>query len=397
MDQSKKLWTKNFIVLFIINFILAQIFFLLVSTVAVFSVVTFNTSTSIAGLLSGTFVIGALLGRLGSGRLIHKVGSQKILFIGLLSFLITTGLYMLASNLSLFFINRLLHGISFGIASTASGTIIAQIIPPSRRGEGIGYYSLSTILATASGPFLGIMFVTQTNNFFLIFLLNFVLAIIILGLYFFVKAPAMEIAPKENKSFNISQFIEIKVLPIAIVGMLLGFVYSSIMSFITFYSEDIGLVKSGSFFFLVYACVVLVSRPITGRLMDQRGANIVIYPCLVIFAAGMLVYSQAHYGYMIILAAILIGFGYGSFNSIAQAIAINVTPKHRLGLATSTYFILFELGLGLGPFTYGLLIPQLGFRGIYLVAFFMILASIFLYYLLHGRRDHELTPIPTDE
>lgn len=91
--------------------------------------------------------------------------------------------------------------------------------------------------------------------------------------------------------------------------MVLGFVYSSIMAFIPFYTEEIGLVKAVSFFFLVYAVIVLFSRPVTGRLMDQRGANIVIYPCLTIFAIGMLVYSQAHYGYMIILAATLIGIG----------------------------------------------------------------------------------------
>lgn len=396
MNHSNKIWTKNFIVLFVINFILALIFFLLVSTIAVFSVENFQTSTSIAGLLSGTFVIGSLFARLGAGRLIHKVGSQKVLLAGLIGFLLTTGLYIFISDITLFFLNRLLHGCSFGIASTATGTIIAQIIPPSRRGEGIGYYSLSTILSTAIGPFLGIFIVTQTANFSLIFLLNFIMAIIILGLYFLVKVPTIETVPQEKKGFSISQFIEFRALPIAIVAMVLGFVYSSIMAFISFYTEEIGLVKAGSFFFLIYACVVLVFRPITGRLMDQRGANLVIYPCLALFASGMLIYSQAHHGYMIILAAILIGFGYGSFNSIAQAIAIKVTPKQRLGLATSTYFMLFDLGLGLGPFTYGLLIPHIGFRGIYLVAFIMILISIVLYFLLHGKRDRQLIPLPTN-
>ncbi|WP_335695516.1 MFS transporter [Sporosarcina ureae] len=371
------------------NFILALVFFLLVSTIAVFSVETFHTSTSTAGLLSGIFVIGALIGRLGAGRIIHRVGSQKVLLTGLIGFLLTTGFYMLPTDLSFFFINRFLHGVSFGFASTATGTIIAQIIPPSRRGEGIGYYSLSTILSTALGPLLGIWIISQTQNFFFVFVINFVLASVIFVLYFLVQAPAMERTPKQNK-FSITQYVELKAVPIGVVGMFLGFIYSSIMAFIPFFTKEIDLVEAGSFFFLVYASVVLLSRPITGRLMDQHGANIIIYPCLVLFALGMLLYSQAHYGFMIVLAAILVGFGYGSFNSIAQAIAIKVTPIHRVGLATSTYFILFELGLGLGPFTYGFLIPHIGYRGIYLTAFFMILLSILLYYILHGRHERQL-------
>lgn len=185
------------------NFILALIFFMLVATIAVFAVETFVTSTSTAGLLPGTFVIGALFGRLVAGRFIQKLGSQKILLAGLLGFFMTTGLYILATDLSLFFINRLLHGMSFGVASTATGTIIAQIIPPSRRGEGIGYYSLSTILSTALGPFLGIRIITQTDNFSLVFMLNFVLSSVILILYFLLHAPVLKASPKgkEEKRF----------------------------------------------------------------------------------------------------------------------------------------------------------------------------------------------------
>ncbi|PID05852.1 MULTISPECIES: MFS transporter [unclassified Sporosarcina] len=389
MGQRNTLWTKNFIVIFIINFILALVFFLLVSTIAVFSVETFHTSTSTAGLLSGIFVIGALIGRLGAGRIIQSAGSQKVLLTGLIGFLLTTGFYMLPTDFSLFFMNRFLHGVSFGFASTATGTIIAQIIPPSRRGEGIGYYSLSTILSTALGPLLGIWIISQTQNFFYVFIINFVLASVIFVLYFLVQAPVVEKTAGKEK-LSISQYIELKAVPIAIVGMFLGFIYSSIMAFIPFFTKEIDLVEAGSFFFLVYASVVLLSRPFTGRLMDQHGANIIIYPCLVLFAFGMLIYSQAHYSFMVLLAAILIGFGYGSINSIAQAIAVKVTPIHRIGLATSTYFILFELGLGLGPFTYGFFIPHIGYRGIYLAAFFMILLSILLYYILHGRHERRL-------
>jgi MFS family permease len=162
------------------------------------------------------------------------------------------------------------------------------------------------------------------------------------------------------------------------------------MSFLSFYSESINLVTAGSYFFLIYAIVILLSRPFTGRLMDTKGANIIVYPSLIIFAIGMTLFSQASSGIILLLAAALIGLGYGNFNSIAQALAIKVTPNHRLGLATSTYFIFYDFGLGVGPYLLGFLVPVFGYRHLFLSMVIVILISIVLYYFLHGRKDKAL-------
>src|SRR5699024_2116149 len=120
-----------------------------------------------------------------------------------------------------------------------------------------------------------------------------------------------------------------------------------------------------SFFFLIYAVIVLLTRPSTGRVMDKKGENIIIYPSLVLFAIGMLLYSQAQVGYLILISALFVGLGYGNFNSIAQTIAIKLTAKERVGLATSTYFIFFDLGLGIGPYIFGYFISIIGYRGVF--------------------------------
>ena len=131
----------------------------------------FHASTSIAGLVASIFVIGVLIGRLGTGRIIEDMGSKRVLIVGAIFFIITSALYFIAINLLLLIIIRLLHGIAYGVASNAAGTIVAQIIPHSRRGEGIGYYSMSTILAMAIGPFIGI-FLIQHADFKMIFIVN---------------------------------------------------------------------------------------------------------------------------------------------------------------------------------------------------------------------------------
>ena len=124
--------------------------------------------------------------------------------------------------------------------------------------------------------------------------------------------------------------------------------------------------------------------------MDIRGGNSVVYPGLVLFAIGMLVLSQANSSITFLVAAAIIGLGYGNFQSSTQAIAIKVTPPHRMGLANSTYFIFLELGLGLGPFILGSLVPLIGYGGLYLSMVALIILVIPLYFMLHGKKDKEL-------
>lgn len=389
-EIKEPIWTKDFIIVSIINFIAILIFFLLMVTISSYAVDTYQVSTSIAGLVSSIFIIGSLIGRIGAGRLISSIGPQKMLLIGLIVFFVTTTLYLIELGVVYLLIVRLLQGIAVGTVGTATGTIVATILPASRKGEGIGYFSLSAILATAIGPFVGMFMLKLENGFDVIFYMNTALSLILLIAYFFVKISLPQMnkqneQQKEKLSF-IEKFIEPKALPISFIALLIGFAYSGVMTFITFYAREINLVEAASYFFLAYAGIVIISRPFTGKLMDVRGPNMIVYPCLAVFAVGMLLFSQASAGWMLLVAAVLIGFGYGNFNSIAQTIAVKVTEPHRFGLATSTYFILYDLGLGVGPFILGMIEPHTTYRTIFVSMIPLILICIPLYYLLVGRK-----------
>lgn len=392
--KQEKLWTKEFILVAMMSFLLALIFFLLVVTIAGYAVDEYDASTSTAGLVSSIFIIGSIFGRIGAGRLISKQGPKKVLRLGLIFFLITSLFYFLMFDLTTLILNRFINGIAIGIASTATGTIIAEILPDSRKGEGIGYYSLSGIFATAIGPFVGILLMKLENGFTIIFSINVLFSIVCIGVYFLLnleklqKQTATEPIILENRF--IERFFELRAVPIAIIALMIGFSYSGVMAFISFYAEEIKLVQTASYFFIVYAVVVLFTRPFTGRLLDRRGANIVVYPCLVLFVIGMSLFSQATSSWMLLLAAVFIGIGYGNFNSVAQAVAIKLTAPHRFGLAISTYFIFFDLGLGFGPYILGFFVPSLGYQGIFLAMAGIIFLAIPAYYLLHGRRDKDL-------
>lgn len=383
-----KLWTKDFLIVTTANFFLYFTFYLLMVTITVFATENFHASPSQAGLASGIFVVGTLIARLFSGKSIDRVGWKKMLYIGFIFFLLTTCLYFAVSNLTILLINRFLNGAAMGVASTATGTIVAKIIPNQRRGEGTGYYGLSVTLAAAIGPFLG-MFLTQHASFNM----NFLLCIILLGFSFiaafFLKVPKVELTKEQldkMKGFSIDNFFEAKAIPISIIGAFVGFGYSSILSFLTSYTKEIGLVDVGSFFFIVYAVFILVSRPFTGRWFDLKGENFVVYPSFLLLAIALAVLGEAHNGMTLLLAGALVGLGYGTISTSAQAISIKVSPKHRIGLATSTYFIFLDGGIGVGPFVIGFFIPILGFRGLYMGLAVLIIACGILYYFLHGRK-----------
>lgn len=391
---KERLWTRNFVMVSIINFLVTLMFYLLIVIIARFAVDQFGVSTSTAGLVSSIFIIGSLLGRLATGRIITSWGSKKTLRIGLISLTIATVLYFASVNVIILILIRLIHGIAVGIVGTATGTVIAQIIPTSRRGEGIGYFSMSAVLATAIGPFIGILLTQSVDSFNTIFIFNTVLVVICLLMFFTVNFEKI-VKPKvtaKPSGFKLSDFIEPKSVPISFIALVIGFAYSGVMSFLSFYSEAINLVEAGSLFFLVYAITILISRPFTGPLMDRRGANIVVIPCLIIFFIGMFLFSQASTGVILLLAACLIGLGYGNFNSVAQTLAIKVTEPHRFGLATSTYFILYDLGLGIGPYLLGYLEPVTGYRTMFLFMLPVIIIALVLYIFLVGRTTSAKAP-----
>jgi len=388
--MQEKIWTKDFIIVSFINFMAILMFYLLMVTIASYAIDKYDVSTSTAGLVSSIFIIGSLFGRLGAGRSISKLGPSKMLWIGLILFFITSCLYFLEAGVGVLLIVRLAQGVAVGTIGTATGTIVAYLLPASRKGEGIGYFSLSAILATAVGPFLGIFMMKLENGFMTIFTMNVILSILILIGFFFVKLNlpiAKKTAAQEEETSFISKFIEPKAVPISFIALIVGFAYSGIMSFISFFAKEINLVEASSYFFLVYAAVIIFSRPYTGKLLDSKGANIIVYPCIALFAVGMLLFSQASAGWMLLVAAALIGFGYGNFNSIAQAVAVKVTEPHRFGLATSTYFILYDLGLGIGPFLLGFVEPYTTYRMIFLAMVPVIVICLPLYYVLYGKKE----------
>lgn len=393
--ESERLWTKEFVINFIINFLVFLCMYLLMVVMAKHTVQTFHTSDSIGGLVAGLFVIGSLLGRFITGRFVDTAGPKKLLVIGSILLLITQALYFIEGSLIFLIVVRILNGMATAVITTATGAVAGYLTPESRKGEGIAMFGLSLIVGAAIGPFFG-LYITEHYPMEVIFSLCIIIGVIsFISVFFlnveFTKAEEEELTHEvtPQKGFSLNKFLASEVVPIGIVTLLVAVGYSSLLSFIQFFAAERHFETISSYYFIVYAIAALVTRPIAGRLMDEYTESRVAVPSFIAFALSLFLLGITSNPFFFFVSSILAGIGYGNLASTFQAVAVKVVPFNKIGLATSTFFIGLDVGLGLGPFVLGIFTAKIGYANIYICMGVLMIIALILYHLVHGRKlDH---------
>lgn len=307
------------------------------------------------------------------------------------AFFIGTLFYPFVTNIWALFILRIIHGITFGIITTVKGTICAEIIPDSRRGEGLSWFSLAMGLAMVIGPVIGLN-LANIGAYNTAYILCIVISAVNIFLSFIIRVPQQELpvkASKTNKRFNFNDLVDKKAAPFALVIFLLACAYSGIASFLALYAQEINLVKAASTFFILYAGLMFVFRPFTGVWADRYGANKIVYPCIVLFAIGMVMLSLPQTAVIMIMAGAIIGIGYGSVTPILQTQIISSVEKHRVGIANSLFFNSMDLGMAIGAFVLGIAAKSFGFSSVFISGIVLIVVGGFAYFALASGKNKE--------
>ena len=392
--SSKKLWTKDYVFGIGINLLVYIVHFLLMLWSTSYAIVNWGVDIGMAGLASGIFIVGALVARIPAGRYIDFLGRRKMLVAGTLLFFAVTFLYLVAPGVGSFMAIRFIHGLSFGMTSTAVSTVVAALIPNSQMGTGIGYFTLGVTLASAIGPYMAMSFV-NLHMFTAAMMVVMVLSGIIFLLSLFMRVPERRISETERKEFrkvHISYFFAKKSLQIAFVAMVGGVCYSTVLSFLGEYANSLGMSSvGGTWFFICFAFTSLICRPIAGWLLDHKGGSIVIYPALVLTFLSMMTLALARTDWMLLAGGLLLGAGYGTLTAACHALSIHCAPISQIGVATSTYFVLLDLGIGVGPYLLGNLVNLYGFSAVYVCAAVLSLFGIAFYYIELGRHSRFTT------
>jgi MFS family permease len=398
---KERIWTKNFIIVCMSSFFMFLTFYILATAFPLYVKDSLHGNQQQMGLAITIYVIGSVLIRPFSGQWVDRFGKKKMAVIGMVIFLIACACYFGSKGIFLFLVIRLIHGMSYAVASTATSTVASTLVPHSRQGEGMGYFSMFMSIAMVVGPALG-LFLWRDKNINI--LLMGICAIAALSLLFTIGMrmpqrqstlePVLSLEPiKKRKGLRWSDFIEPKALPISLVGVILAFSYSSLSGFISSFTSEIHQSQVTSYFFVAFAIMIVLFRPIIGKVFDKYNEHLLVYPGILLFATGMLLLSQAHSGTVILMAGVIMGIGYGALLPCFQTLAMKLASGHRRGAAMGTFFLMFDLGYGLGSYSMGLIASFTDYRMMYVVAGFITLLSVAVYYLLHHRPRAKLLSI----
>jgi len=386
LKTKEPIWTKSFISLFITNFIIFIIFYGLLSALPLYATDILSRTDEEAGLLMTTFLISAIIVRPFSGKILDIFGKRKILWITLFLYLICTSLYYFIEPYEALLVLRFAQGIFFSIVTTACGSMAADNIPISRRGTGLGYFTMSTNLAVVAGPFIALT-VIQYFSYDALFITFSIL--LTLGAILSLQIPVGKavVVPFAKTKMTWNDLFEKKALPISLVASLVAISYSSILSYLSIYSQEKDVLHLTSSFFALFAATMLLTRPFTGRIFDEKGPKYIIIPGMLLFTIGVTLLAFMNSPFTFLLAGAIIGLGYGAVVPSFQTLAIQSTKHERSGYATATFFTLFDTGLALGSYFLGLIAVKFGYQNLYLFASSILVITLGIFMIIQKRKS----------
>lgn len=390
--HKEKLWTKYYIIVMIVTLLFGVSSTIHMSTLPLYAQ-EIGGDKSAAGMLTGLFSFSALLFRPPVGKFVDSKGRKIVLMAGIFIVTAVSFFYSFTQIVWVLLMLRFIHGIGMSAQSTTTGTIVADLVPHSRLMEGIGYFGISNVLATAIGPALG-LYLIDFGGYRFLYLITFAICLAGAVLAAFINyekerkaklqeenkhQQAQEIAPaEEKKEVPKGAFFEKTTLLPAAIMLFVSFSMSAIMSFLPSYALSRN-VSSIGLFFTVYAGALLISRLFTGRLSDRFGATVVFIPGLAIFTLSLFTIAMATSLQAFLVAAVFYGLGSGTVMPILNAITIKLCPPDRRGAANATFFAAIDVGMGAGSIVWGFVSQNAGFPIIYFLSTAIVIIPALLY------------------
>lgn len=376
-----KIWTRDFVLVCLANFVIFLGFQMTLPTIPLF-VKELGGSDQAIGIITGVFTFSALAFRPYAGHALESRGRQFVYLTGLAIFVVSVGSYAFIASIVFLFFMRMVQGIGWGFSTTAGGTIATDIIPPKRRGEGMGYFGLSGNLGLAFGPTLGLT-LAGVISFTKLFLICAVFGLISFLFASRIRYKKVEQSPNKSTTVKFDIFEKTAVQPSALL-FFITVTFGGIASFLPLYAEQQGIAGI-ELYFLTYALFLMISRLFSGKIYDRKGHEYVFLPGTILIIAAMLLLAWLPNLTVMLIAASLYGLGFGSVQPALQAWAVEKAPDNRKGMANATFFSFFDLGVGIGAMTFGQLASMLGYGAIYVTAAGSVMLSMFLYVFLFIR------------
>lgn len=385
-EKPEKLWTSSFNMLTLSYFLLFLSLQMLLSPFPSYVKDQFHPGAFTLSLLTSLFAFSAITARFTTAALMRRIKRNTLLLIGIGISALATASYSFADSVGVLLLLKICFGIGFGMSSTVLPTLVSQIIPQRRLGEGVGYFGLSTSLAMSIGPDVGLS-VLGSYGFPMLTLLGTVAAAIIIPLLLISRSmPEQPVKVPQQANRNAYGATSIpfnkRVLFPALLNAIFSVTYGGLLSFIALFGGEVKLANVG-LFFLFNAISVLSIRPFAGRLFDSKGHIALLFPGALFIIASLLVLSYTTSLPLLILSALLYGLGLGVIQPAVQAWMLQESPPEHHGFTNSLFYNSTDFGVATGATLLGIIASATSYAIMYrytagFMVLFIIIYSSFL-------------------
>ena len=385
IEKKERLWNSNYLKVWCANFMIFFSFMLLTPLLPSYLSDTFGADKQTIGIVLSGYTLTALLIRALSGYIVDSFPRRTVLILSYALFALFFAGYIVAGSLVLFAIVRTLHGAPFGATTVSNSTVAIDVLHPSRRAEGIGYYGLSNNIATAISPTVALLLFGAYKSYDLLFWVAFITALIGLTSTLSVKLREREIV-KNNQPLSLDRFILLKGWRQGAAMICYAFSYGVLATYIAIYGqEELGITGGTGLFFMLLAIGLILSRLVGGRKLRQgkvtQNASIGIAVSLI----GYFVFAAVHNYWGYYGAALIIGLGNGHMFPAFQTMFINLAPNSQRGTANSTLLVSWDIGIGLGILVGGIVSEHIGYHAAFWTAWGVNLLGVSIFYIFARR------------
>ena len=353
--MKDRLVTPSYCFILAANFLLYFGFWLLIPVLPFYLSEVFSAGNSTIGIILSCYTVAALCIRPFSGYFLDSFARKPLYLMAYFIFMTMFAGYIITGSLTLFILFRIIQGVSFGMVTVGGNTVVIDIMPSSRRGEGLGYYGLSNNIAMAVGPMSGLFLHDAGMSFTTIFCCSLGSCMAGFVCAFLVKTPYKP--PVRREPISLDRFILLKGIPAGISLLLLSIPYGMTTNYVAMYAKQIGINATTGFFFTFMAIGMAISRIFSGKIVDRgkitqvisAGLYLVVFSFFLLSACVYLIsWNNLLCTVVFFAVALLLGVGFGIMFLAYNTLFVNLAPNSQRGTATSTYLTSWDVGIGIG-------------------------------------------------
>lgn len=384
--KREKLWNAQYCKAMAGNFMLFFSFYLLTPLLPIYLDRQFAADKDTMGLVLSGYVVAALLARPFSGFIVDTFNRKKVLMVCFFFFFILFTGYIGAGTLLMFAIVRTLHGLPFGAVTVANSTVAIDVLPSTRRNEGIGFYGLSNNLAMAFAPSIAIWIYTATDNFRLLFWISLFTALAGFAAVSAIRHPGHGPAAGRKRPVGLDRFFLTRGWLLALNIMCFSLCWGIMSNYVAIYGQEVLHITDGTgLFFMILSAGLFLSRLQGSRALAK--GRIVANAALgvVLSLAGFTLFAAVEHGWAYYTAAALIGLGNGHMYPAFLNMFIKIARNDQRGTANSSILTAWDAGMGLGIVAGGFLLEYLSYSAAFWGAAVMQGAGTALFFLFTRR------------